>query len=138
MGETIQVLEFELGAERYCVDIRYVAEIVDMDDLTPVPNTPAHVEGVMDLRGRTTSIVNPRTVLGVEENGDAARARVVVFDPDELPDQGAVGWIVDAVDQVTHIDPEDADDPPGEDDAVEGVVQRDDGFLVWVSPEAVN
>jgi purine-binding chemotaxis protein CheW len=138
MAETTQVLEFELGTERYCVDIRYVAEIVDMDELTPVPNTPEHVEGVMDLRGRTTSIVNPRTVLGVTENGDGARERVVVFDPDELPEQGAVGWVVDGVDQVTHIDPANADDPPGEDDAVEGVVQRDDGFLVWVSPEAVN
>lgn len=135
MADT-QVLEFELGSERYCVDIGYVAEIVDMDDLTPVPNSPDHIEGIMDLRGRTTSIVNPKRVLGLDNNG--ARRRIVVFDPEETESGGAVGWIVDEVDQVVRVSADEAEDPPSDHDAIRGVIQRDGEFVMWISPESVH
>jgi len=134
---TGQVLEFALGEETYCVSIDYVTEIVDVGELTTVPNTPRHVEGVMDLRGRTTSIVSPKVVFGI--GGDGAERRIVVFDPDIVEDQGAVGWLVDEVSQVVSVDPNDVDDAPGQDDdAVVGVVKRDDDFVIWVDPRAVH
>ena len=68
---TGQVLEFALGDETYCVSIDYVTEIVDVGELTTVPNAPRHVEGVMDLRGRTTSIVDPKTVFDIGGRADA-------------------------------------------------------------------
>ena len=133
----LQVLEFDLGDETYCVEIHYVAEIVDKDDLTAVPNTPAHVEGVMDLRGRTTSIVDPKVVFDIEKSGD--EKRIIVFDPEELDSDGAIGWVVDEVDQVVDI-PEEAIDTSTvtDDDAIRGIVRREDSFVVWVDPEAVS
>ena len=71
-ARTIQMLEFELGGETYCVDIGYVSEIVDRGSVTPVPNAPDFVEGVMDLRGRTTSIVDPKTLLNVGTESETA------------------------------------------------------------------
>ncbi|MFN1126905.1 chemotaxis protein CheW, partial [Halobacterium salinarum] len=48
------VLEFSLGAGRYCIDIAHVDEIVDAgEDVTPIPNSEQHVIGVVDLRGET-------------------------------------------------------------------------------------
>jgi purine-binding chemotaxis protein CheW len=136
-GTTGQVLEFTLGEETYCVSIDYVTEIVDVGELTTVPNTPRHVEGVMDLRGRTTSIVSPKAVFGV--GGDGAERRIVVFDPDVVEDQGAVGWLVDEVSQVVSVDPSNIDDAPGQDDdAIVGVVKRDGDFVIWVDPRAVH
>lgn len=132
-----QVLEFELGDETYCVDIDYVAEIVDRDEVTPIPNAPTHVEGVMDLRGRTTSIVNPKELFSVEGTGDGKR--IVVFDPDATNENGATGWLVDEVDQVVRIAEEDVDDPPMErDGGIRGIVKRDGAFVIWVSPDAVE
>lgn len=131
-----QVLEFQLGSETYCVDIDYVAEIVDVGELTVIPNSPRHVEGVMDLRGKTTSIVNPKDVFGIREEGE--RKRIVVFDPDIIEDQGAMGWIVDEVYQVVQVSEEDVDDSPVEDEAIEGIVKRDDEFVIWVTPEVVS
>jgi len=84
-----QVLEFRLGDETYCVSIDYVTEIVDVGDLTTVPNAPPYVEGVMDLRGRTTAIVNPKDVFGIREDGP--ERRVVVFDPTIAAEGDAVG-----------------------------------------------
>lgn len=127
-----QVLEFALGSERYCLDIGHIDEIVDAAELTRIPNAPAHVEGVMDLRGRTTSIIDPRTLLGVESGG--GRDRIIVFD-DDVGDGGIVGWMVDEVYQVTDVEPESVDTTTVDDDAaIHGVVKREDGFVVWLDP----
>ncbi|MEM4781984.1 MAG: chemotaxis protein CheW [Halalkalicoccus sp.] len=131
-----QVLEFELGAETYCVDIGYVAEIVDTDELTRIPNSPPHVKGVMDLRGRTTSIVDPKTVFDIESTDE--EKRIIVFDPEVTDSQGAIGWVVDEVYQVVTVDPEEVDDSPLEDEAIEGVVKQDDAFVIWVSPDSIS
>ena len=132
-----QVLEFSLGEETYCVSIDYVTEIVDAGEVTTVPNSPPHVRGVMDLRGRTTSIVDPKVVFGI--GGDGAERRIIVFDPAIVDDGGAAGWLVDEVYQVVRVDGADVDDSPSQDkDAIHGVVKRDDGFVIWVDPKAVH
>lgn len=134
-----QVLEFKLSEETYCVSIDYVTEIVDVGELTKVPNSPAHVEGVMDLRGRTTSIVNPKTVFDIEENAAQAH-RIIVFDPDITDNAGAAGWLVDEVNQVVQIDYSDVDQSPAADkDAIKGVIKQEDGnFVIWVDPQRVH
>lgn len=129
----MQVLEFELGEETYCVDIDYVSEIVDRGSLTSVPNAPDYVEGVMDLRGRTTSIVNPKTLLNVEDTREASR--IVIFDAKQFDDAAAVGWLVDEVDQVVRVSMDDIEEPPMEHgDFIEGIIRRDDELVVWISP----
>ena len=131
--ETTQVLEFGLGAETYCLDIAYIDEIVDAADLTAIPNSPRHVEGVMDLRGKTTTIIDPKTFLGVAEEG--VRERIIVFDPAEIDDAGTVGWVVDEVFQVRDVAPDQVDGTTiTADEAVRGIVKDDDRFVVWVDP----
>jgi len=134
---TGQVLEFQLGSETYCVSIDYVTEIVDIGELTSVPNAPPHVRGVMDLRGRTTSIVDPKVVFGIGDEG--AEKRIIVFDPDIVQDQGAAGWLVDEVYQVVQVSPEQIDQSPANDSgSIRGVVKRDDEFVIWVDPAIVH
>ena len=129
----IQVLEFELGGETYCVEIGYVSEIVDRGSVTSVPNAPEFVEGVMDLRGRTTSIVDPKTLLNVGTQGEARR--IVIFDADSFEDDAAVGWLVDAVHQVDRVSMDDVEDPPMDrGEFIEGIVRREDDLVVWVTP----
>jgi purine-binding chemotaxis protein CheW len=135
---TDQVLEFDLGEETYCVSIDYVTEIVDIDDVTSVPNSPPHVVGVMDLRGRTTSIIDPKVVFGIE-NGDDAQ-RIIVFDPDIVEDQSAAGWLVEEVNQVVQVDTADVDrSPAADDEAIHGVIkQGGNDFVIWVDPQSVH
>ncbi len=131
--EHTQVLEFKLGDDRYCVDIEHVAEIVDVGSLTSVPNAPSYVEGVMDLRGRTTSIIDPKVIYDIRAETDPKR--IVVFDPDSVGNGGAVGWLVDEVEQVIQAPEDDLDDAPVEDDAgIKGVLKRQEEFAVWVEP----
>ncbi|GAB3318285.1 chemotaxis protein CheW [Haloplanus rallus] len=136
-SRTVQLLEFELGSETYCVDIGHVAEIVDVNDLTVIPNSASHVEGVMDLRGNTTTIVDPKVVFGIDDDG--ARKRIIVFDPERTADGKSVGWIVDEVDQVVEVARNDIESAPGDqDEAVRGVIKRDGDFVIWVRPTVVD
>jgi purine-binding chemotaxis protein CheW len=136
MSETVddvQVLEFRLEDRNYCIDITHVDEIVDKKELTPLPNSDPRVEGVMDLRGTTTTIINPKQVLDLEKS--EIGERVVVLESEE--DEGNVGWLIDAVNQVVSIDTENVDQSV-ESESVRGIVRQDDGFVVWVKPEEIN
>ena len=132
--EPVQVLEFKLANERYCVDINTIDEIVDAGELTPVPNSEPHVEGVMDLRGRTTTIINPNTLFGNGEDGK--KDRIIVLDFEGTNNDSTFGWIVDEVYQVRDVSPEMVDESAtASDEDVIGILRADDGFVVWVSPK---
>lgn len=133
----VEVLEFTLGSETYCVDIRYVEEIVDKGELTEVPNSAPYVEGVMDLRGRTTTIIDPKAVLEIDESG--TRDRIIIFDPDEVGSEGAIGWIVDDADRVGQVADDDAEETSvSDDEAINGVIKQGDDFVVFVDPTAIG
>ena len=137
MPETVgdvQVLEFRLEDRKYCIDIAHVDEIVDKDELTPLPNSEPRVEGVMDLRGITTTIINPKKVLELDETETGERVVVLETDDDE---EGSVGWLIDAVNQVVSIDTDEVDESV-ESESVRGIVRQDDDFVVWVKPEEIN
>ena len=130
------VLEFTLGANRYCVDIGYVAEIVNTDQLTAVPNTPDHVEGVMDLRGETTKIVNLRTVFGENDDGEVLGNRIIVFKRKRGSNE-RIGWLADEVYQVQEVWT-DAVDTSVDGEGIAGVIRREDEFVFWIDPTSVR
>ena len=136
-GKETRVLEFTLSDEHYCLDIEYIEEIVREETITRVPNTPAFVEGVVDLRGQITTILNPKVTIGKPDTtpGDL----IVVFDSDAFEDQGHVGWVVDDVRQVSLISDAEVNDAPVEDEHINGVIDREDEdlFVVWTTPELV-
>jgi len=124
------VLEFSLGDGRYCIDIGHVDEIVDAnEDVTAIPNSERHVVGVVDLRGQTTTVVDPRVKLG--EAGETEGSRIVV-----LSEHDATGLLVDDVHEVEAIAEADLDES-GASETTRGVVRRDDRFVVWVDPDAL-
>lgn len=146
--ETTQVLTFSIGDQSYCIGLEYVTEITDRGEMTSVPNTPAHVEGVMDLRGLTTTIVNPLVVLEGESldpaelvtDGGKATNRIIMLDRKLVDGDGAIGWLVSTVSNVTDI-PTDAIEADTITDSplFRGVVKRDgEGFLIWLNPNELT
>lgn len=127
-----QILEFDLAEKRYCVDLDHVDEIVNNEDaITEIPNSAPEVVGVMDLRGRTTTIVDPRIVLDLAASTEPKY--VIVFESDGEP----VGWLIEDVNQVTAI-PEDDLDESVSNGYVKGVFKDGEEFTVWVDPSDIN
>ncbi len=129
-----RILEFTLDDEQYCLDIQYIEEIVKHTAITRVPNTPDFVEGVVDLRGQITTILNPKVT--IDKPNKEADDLIVVFDAEAFEDQGHIGWVVDDVRQVSPISEDDVNDPPMQEDYINGVIDRDDGeFVIWTTPD---
>ena len=128
MATNPYVLEFSLGDGRYCMDIANVDEIVDADEeITPVPNSDPHVVGVVDLRGRTTTVIDPKVALDVE--GEATGRRIVV-----LSGHDGRGLLIDDVHQVERVDA-DAVDESTATETTRGVIRREERFVVWIDPD---
>lgn len=103
-----QYLTFNLGEEFYGVDILRVREIKGYSTVTKIPNTPAHIKGVLNLRGTIVPIVELRTKFGmptVEYTAFTVIILVVVRDK-------VIGLVVDSVSDVLNIDKEDIQPPP--------------------------
>lgn len=129
-----RVLEFTLDDEQYCLDIEYIEEIVKHENITRVPNTPEFVEGVVDLRGQITTILNPKVTIGKDDQ--SAGDLIVVFDAEAFEDQGHIGWVVDDVRQVAPISDDEVSDPPMQEDYINGVIDREDEeFVIWATPD---
>jgi purine-binding chemotaxis protein CheW len=101
-----QIVVFALGEERYGLEISSVYEIIRPQQITAVPQSPASVEGVINLRGRIIPVVDLRARFGLPEAATGAASRVVVCDANGL----RVGLMVDGVSEVLMI-PDDAVEP---------------------------
>jgi len=104
----LQVVVFELGAERYGLDIATVYEIIRHQPITAIPNAPSFVEGVINLRGRIVPIVDLKARFGMGQTEVTPSSRIMVVEA------GArVGLVVDAVSEVLMV-PQDAIEPTPE------------------------
>jgi purine-binding chemotaxis protein CheW len=107
-----QFLTFMLAGEEYGVDILRVQEIKGWDSVTPIPNTPDYIQGVINLRGTIVPIIDLRLRFNLEavEYGPVT---VVIVLRVEDPDGGksrVMGLVVDAVSDVYNV-PENAIKP---------------------------
>ncbi|MCS7204052.1 MAG: chemotaxis protein CheW, partial [Thermodesulfovibrio sp.] len=78
--ETLQLVTFTLGEEEYAVDILKVQEINRMKEITPVPNAPYYVEGVINLRGKVIPVVSLRKMFGLPEEEDRTKQKIMIMD----------------------------------------------------------
>ena len=95
-----QFLAFQLCGEEYGVEILRVQEIKGYSKITPLPNTPREIKGVMNLRGTVVPIIDLRTRLGLRE------AEYTVFTVIIVVTVGTkiVGLVVDAVSDVLNVE----------------------------------
>jgi len=108
MAATIDIVEFELGGERYALDIQLAREIVEMIPITPIPRAPAYISGVINLRGEITNIMNLNTLLGLPGQEIRSNQKIIVLVP-EAAGGSNVGIIVDDVSSVIEVPESDVD-----------------------------
>ena len=90
-SEARQYLTFLLDEAEYGVDILRVREIKGWDTVTPLPNTPEYLRGVMNLRGPIMPIIDLRQRLGLESIAYGPSTVVVVLKV--MHDMAAASWV---------------------------------------------
>jgi purine-binding chemotaxis protein CheW len=93
---TAQFLTFALGQEEYGVEILKIQEIKGFSAVTPLPNAPAYVKGVLNLRGTIVPIVDLRQKFGMPEEPYTKFTVIVVV----RVHGKTLGFVVDAVSDV--------------------------------------
>ncbi len=101
-SEVTQVVVFKLSDEIYAIDIFDVREIVEEKKITKIPNVPEYIDGILDLRGEITTVVNLKKLLNIPEKDGRTKGKIIVIDADK--DVGTVGFIVDTVLSVTEVE----------------------------------
>lgn len=101
-------LTFSLDNEVYGIEIKCVNEIIGVQPITTIPEVPAYVKGIINLRGKIIPVIDVRLKFGKEPMEYNDRTCIVVIDINDV----YVGLIVDNVDEVLTIDDEDIATPP--------------------------
>jgi purine-binding chemotaxis protein CheW len=97
-----EYLTFLLGAEEYAVDIERVREVLKCPTVTEVPRAPAHVLGVVTVRGEVVAVFDPRRRLALPAAAaPAGSSRLVIVDAGD----GPCGLLVDAIAGVVRLRP---------------------------------
>lgn len=108
-----KVLTFKLGDESYGIGALKIREIIRMQQITPVPQMPAHVKGVINLRGKVIPVTDLRTKFSVGNDETSERTCIVVVQVQfENREESLIGLIVDAVEEVLNISGTDIEPAP--------------------------
>lgn len=105
-------LTFKLGSEEYGLEIMKVREIIGLMDITDVPRTPAHIRGVINLRGRIIPVLDLRTRFGMESIEASDETCIIVVETNQGNDSTSMGILVDTVCEVMDIGPDDLEPTP--------------------------
>ncbi|HET6566885.1 MAG TPA: chemotaxis protein CheW [Rhodothermales bacterium] len=136
--KTLQLVTFVVGQEEYGVEILSVREIIRSAAITRVPNAPDVIRGVINLRGKVVPVVDLRSRFGLPRQDQNRANRVVVI---ELAGQ-IVGFIVDAVREVIHVDSVLVEPPPeltvgADEHFIAGIARLEDRLVILLDPERV-
>lgn len=135
-SERKQVVVFELADEEYAVDITQSKQIIKVPKITPVPNTPAYVRGVINLRGQIVPVVDLRKRFGIN-SGTGEKERIITIEYEDM----LIGLLVDDIKEVLWYDTEkELESAPEIDTAVrhdyiKGVIKKGKRLIVLIDLE---
>jgi len=104
----LQLVVFKLDKEEYGVDIMQVQEISPYQKLTKVPNSPAFVDGIVNLRGDVIPVVSLKKKFHLAETEITDLTRLIVINNGER----RTGFIVDDASEVITISDQDVEEAP--------------------------
>ncbi len=126
---SIQYIVVKLGEERFGINISYVDNIVRMQRMTRVPEVAPYIKGVINLRGEVVPVMSTRIKMGLEPDVETNATRFIIL---QLEQQGFIGFIVDAVNEVVTLDTESIEkvaDQKQDGAFVQGVGKSNDGLI---------
>lgn len=101
-------LTFTLGNEAYGLEIKYVTEIIGVQEITEIPELPQYIKGIINLRGMIIPVMDVRLRFRKPFQEYNDRTCIIVVDIQDI----SVGLIVDTVSEVIAIEDQEIVSPP--------------------------
>jgi purine-binding chemotaxis protein CheW len=105
-------LTFQLGREEFGIRVLKVREIMGIQEITAVPQTPQHVKGVINLRGKVVPVIDLRLKFGLTAADYTERTCIIVTQLKGESGMILMGVVVDGVSEVLTLAPADIEDTP--------------------------
>jgi purine-binding chemotaxis protein CheW len=135
LDEESQYLTCGAGDEVFALAIAQVREVLDLCPISKVPNMPAFVRGMIDVRGRTVPVIDLRLKFGMEAAEPTPSTRIMVLEVviDSRP--LVIGALTDRVIEVTALDAGEVEPPPEigsrwRSEIIRGIGRRNGTFVI--------
>lgn len=133
--QTSQYLTFKLDNEIYAMDITTVREVLDIIPITKVPQMPDFMCGVINLRGGVVPVVDLRLKFGLVEATSLKDSCIVIIEIVIDEEETILGILVDSVQEVISLEPEQIDPPPRigtrlKTEFIKGMGKKDPEFII--------
>lgn len=130
MTSSDRYLCFNLGPEEFAIPLLSVREVLGLPEITPVPQTPPHFLGIMNLRGKVISIMDLRLKLGIK-SAKTEETSVIILEIGEA----SLGVVVDQVNSVQEISAEERAEKPAMESSksneyVDGIYKKEDRLIL--------
>lgn len=97
-------LTFVLGNEKFAINVERVQEVVELEQVTKVPNAPAYMLGIINLRGRLLPLLDTKLKLGLSKTEITRKSRIMVLGIQGSDDKRLeIGALVDLAKEVIEI-----------------------------------
>lgn len=124
---------FNLGEQEYGVPLLSIKEVLGFPEITPIPQTPSHFLGIMNLRGNVISVMDLREKIGLN-SANTTETSVMIFDLGHYQ----LGVVVDKINAVITIPEADISERPvlessASTDYIENVYRNKDQLVLLIS-----
>jgi len=138
-SEFSQAVSFRLANEEYGLNIMDVQEIILPGEITQIPEVPAYIRGIINLRGKVIPIVDLRQRFGLEVSPQTEQTRIVVVN---TKSGITFGVVVDAVSEVIRVEANQVEPPPtglaGLDRSyIRGLLKQETRIMILLDMESV-
>lgn len=140
--EVTQYLSFHLDEEEFALEISRVREVLDFTKITRVPQSPAFMRGVINLRGSVVPVVDLKDKFGIGQTEKTVLTRIIICEI--MIDEGmtVIGALADSVHEVMDIEPQNIEPAPKigtrlNTEFLKGMGKRDEEFIMILDIDKV-
>lgn len=105
--DIVQLCGFKIGREHFAIPVLEVQEVIKSEQVTRLPLAPAHIKGLINLRGQIVTLVSLRTLFGLEEKDNDECMHIIVRSGDSL-----FSLMVDEISDVLDLSKKSFEDTP--------------------------
>ncbi len=133
--ESNQYLTFKLGDVAYAIDVANVREILEVIPITKIPRTPDFMRGVINNRGSVVPVVDMRLKFGLEAAAQSVETCIIVTEIGQGGDSIVIGALVDSVEEVIQLEPDQIEPPPKlrssvKNEFLKGIGKKENRFIL--------
>ncbi|OGU15030.1 MAG: chemotaxis protein CheW [Geobacteraceae bacterium GWC2_53_11] len=140
--QTTQYLTFTLADEVFAVDVARVREILEITNITKVPQTPDFMRGVINLRGSVVPVIDLRLKFGMSETERTVNTCIIVVEVVMDGETIVLGSLADSVQEVIEMEPDQIEAAPHigthlNTDFIRGMGKHDGHFVMILDIDEV-